>query len=142
MVSNTPKSNKVPLWLKLFLGGFATLVLAVAGVPLLLHAWDAWNVWERRFPYTTGEALNEAVAIDYAQRAFAKTHINMAGAKPMPTYGDRTNLFFLNTVNTNSGTMSWRVPSMGNERGAGPNCTVRVERSGSELIVTIGRHWL
>lgn len=142
MTSQPTPAAKLPLWLKIAFLAFTAFVVILAAIPLLLHAWDAWNVWERRFAFPAEQPLTEAVALDYSRRAFARTRIEMTGARPTPFYSGRTNILLFNSINTNSGSLMWRVPSAGTERGESPNFTVRVEKVGNELVVTIGKHWL
>ncbi|MBI3874958.1 MAG: hypothetical protein HY300_03145 [Verrucomicrobia bacterium] len=118
------------------------VVTIFIGLPLLVMSWDDLHSWERRFPFPAPQPLTEEVAIDYSGRAFARTRIDMTDAKPAPFYRGRTNIFMFNSLNTNSGSLLWRVPSRGTERGEGPNFTARVSKVGEELVVTLSKHWL
>lgn len=93
-----------------------------------------------RFHLHVDRPLNEATAIDFSRRALEAAKIDMTGAVPMPFYPDKPAIFIPNALNTNSGVLTWKVPSMGTPRRT--HFTVTVERAGSEIIVSLSDNWL
>lgn len=93
-----------------------------------------------RFPLSVEKQLDEVAAIDFSRRGLQAARIDMTSAVPMPFYPDKPAIFMLNGVNTNSGVVMWKVPSVGTPRRT--HFTVTVERVGSEVVVSLAENWL
>ena len=140
MTSEPKRTGWLPRWLMWGIGAvfiaFALLLTALFFSPLR----DEYFPRTYRFPFPTSSALDESVAIEMSRNGLVAAGIDMTGAKPMPFYPDKPTIFMLNGINTNSGDVEWNVPSVGTKRRT--HFGVRVERVGSEIVVTLGENWL
>jgi hypothetical protein len=121
--------------------GFVLVALGILVTALLFSPLrDEYFPRVYRFHLHTDVQLNETTAIDFSRRALEAARIDITGAVPMPFYPDKPAIFVANVVNTNSGVLMWKVPSMGTPRRT--HFTVTVERAGSEIIVSLAENWL